>query len=218
MLSYLVRRAAKLCRDAYGGLDAPCIEVKNDKAYIVEDEKHIYVVFVGSNDLRDWLSNFRWLKDAFNFCRHGKSQCHLHKGAKVHSGFHDNFPGLYDGIRRHIAGTTKKVVAAGHSRGGGLANLFSAIGTPDCLITFGSPRVGNQAFCNMIECETARICNGGDPVTRLLKIGFIHKGSRWHLSDQGLNIFPFPWGAPWRLFAASDHSMDEYYGNVMRFI
>lgn len=86
------------------------------------------------------------------------------------------------------------VVATGHSLGGAVATLAAAYlraaGTPVDLYTYGSPRVGNDAFANFVSGQAGletRVTHLDDPVPRLppLLFSYRHTSPEYWLSDGG---------------------------------
>lgn len=95
----------------------------------------------------------------------------------LHSGFFAAFETMKDSMLSEItnqvaANPNATVIVTGHSLGGAVATIAGAYlrknGIPCDLYTFGSPRVGNEAFANFVSGQdgrTFRITNQQDPVT-----------------------------------------------------
>ncbi len=101
--------------------------------------------------------------------------------AKVHRGFHTAYRSVEAKIHAVLARDDCKglpLFITGHSLGGGLAVVatrFVANGSRGACYTFGSPRVGNQAFNNQIFTPVYRVVNAADIVTAVpLKSTFIN--------------------------------------------
>ena len=78
-------------------------------------------------------------------------------GALVHSGFKRYLDSVWPQVRQCVAAyrancPKQNICMTGHSLGGALATLaFTRLNDPvSSLITFGCPRVGNPAYCNVI--------------------------------------------------------------------
>ena len=100
----------------------------------------VYISIAGTqNKLIEWVWNFSFLRVEFD-----------HFG-KAHRGFvrnaHELFAMLWDAGLSDFDG---KIIIAGHSRGGPLGLLIALklayLNKNVRLLTFGSPRVGNEAF------------------------------------------------------------------------
>jgi len=86
------------------------------------------------------------------------------------------------------------VVATGHSLGGAVATLAAAYlraaGNAVDLYTYGSPRVGNDAFANFVSAQAGleiRVTHLDDPVPRLppLLFSYRHTSPEYWLYDGG---------------------------------
>ncbi|KAK0215107.1 Alpha/Beta hydrolase protein [Armillaria fumosa] len=125
------------------------------------------------------------------------------KDIKVHSGFLETFSRtsstVLSSVQSALTSTgAQSVVVTGHSLGAALATL-DALMFRDALTnisiqttTFGSPRVGDQAFANFVDSSLsnegfARITNKADPVPHLppLFLDFVHAQGEVHLGDAG---------------------------------
>ncbi|KAG7443895.1 alpha/beta-hydrolase [Guyanagaster necrorhizus] len=130
------------------------------------------------------------------------------KNIAVHSGFQETFSRtastVLSTVQSAVASTgAETIVLTGHSLGAALATL-DALMFNDALTnvsiqttTFGSPRVGNQAFADLVDASlssgggggggVARITNRADPVPHLppLVLDFVHAQGEVHLGDAG---------------------------------
>ena len=99
-------------------------------------------------------------------------------GIQVHAGFFDSYQ--CPGVRGFIHGKLqewkpKSILCIGHSYGGALTTLTAldvqvSLGILPVVITFGSPRVGNQAFgdfCLKSIPEMISFRNSDDPIPHL---------------------------------------------------
>jgi len=115
------------------------------------DDSSVFVSFRGTSNVRNWIENAKLVKT---------SPYDDYPRASVERGFYLwyedlNASGVYDAVLETAKREkTKKLKVTGHSAGGACATLFAfdwARGIYPNLaleqhITFGSPRVGNEAF------------------------------------------------------------------------
>jgi predicted lipase len=156
------------CKDS--GQDAQCYFWGDVASYT------LYLTFRGTSSQQDMFADAditpRRLRDK------------KVKGIAVHNGFYNQFKSVTDEIEAVInvcrqeafeADCTRqvKLVIAGHSLGGALAQITAAHYTerfPSMVIvchTIGSPRVGNAAFVKWLSQgvkEYIRVANKNDPV------------------------------------------------------
>ena len=152
------------------------------------------------------------------------------KWGSVHSGFHSAFESVSELLHtklREYEGTDLKIWITGHSLGGALATLMAAdilrlnsLGSKLDLrgvYTFGSPRVGNNAFYDRFteeatnaQTRVVRFRNGNDAVTHIPGLlEYKHVGTLAHLGEGTLE---FPETEPsysgtGGIGQAADHSM-----------
>jgi hypothetical protein len=100
-------------------------------------------------------------------------------GALVHSGFKRYLDSVWPQVTQSVANyranrPNQNICITGHSLGGALATLaFTRLNDPaSSLITFGCPRVGNSAYCNMIDAAARtrpcyRVVDNLDVVTHV---------------------------------------------------
>ncbi len=157
---------------------------------------------------------------------------------RVHDGFFDAFNTVADGRLmakiRGLHGSPVGIWITGHSLGGALATVTAArlleemeAGTPHPLrgvYTFGSPRVGDEAFRDRFTelarkhgVKVVRVRNGRDLVTNVpgLLMEYAHVGLLVHLTDEGLTVIEDPEAEPGHgLMGGSigDHNMTGYDG------
>lgn len=91
------------------------------------------------------------------------------KGGRVHSGFAAALKQVRAEIEPLLAKVQGRRVFTGHSLGAALATLAASLYMPDALYTFGSPRVGDQAFVNTLKTirTVRRYVDCCDIVTRI---------------------------------------------------
>lgn len=135
--------------------------------------------------------------------------------AQMHNGFVDAYMSIQNEIHRYVdRHRPKRLVMTGHSLGGALATLcaidfqLTYKGRHDiALYTYGSPRVGNPAFRELVNehiPESYRIVHGVDFVPGLPAIwsGYRHVNSVYRIGNR----------FNWRFFSSrvTDHFMQKY--------
>ncbi len=115
-------------------------------------------------------------------------------GGHVHSGFLEAYASVsdrLDEVLRQQRAPHQRVWLAGHSLGGALATLAAAhLPTQDVqgLYTFGSPRVGDAAFAEVLPRQSHyRFVHRNDWVTLVPPewLGYVHGGEAVALADSG---------------------------------
>lgn len=128
-------------------------------------------------------------------------------------------------IKRH---DHKNVFVCGHSLGGAMATVFTGRHEKiiNKLFTYGSPRVGNKMFCNLLVTEHNRVVNNNDVVPSVPPaIGFQHHGTKEYINFEGNLVERFSQAENWADFFKGiwaalkkgqlfdglyDHGMDNY--------
>ncbi|MDH5404395.1 MAG: lipase family protein [Candidatus Heimdallarchaeota archaeon] len=156
----------------------------------------LFISFRGSQETTDWKRNFLLMKkvpyklDGFNqkkniLCRLFPKLC---KEPEVHEGFYGDYTSVRAQILEKVDAHLKKypqskIYITGHSLGAALAyicsvDLYYARAMKNiCLLTFGSPRPGNEIFSTSLDkkIEIRRVVNNRDIVCRIpLKIQGYH--------------------------------------------
>jgi len=144
-----------------------------------------WVVFRGTRDLRNWLTDLDCTKTPYWI--HGQ-------GARIHRGFWK----AWCSVREEVAAMVqhRRVTLAGHSLGGALAMLagidLAQSGVEVAgVYTFGQPRVGDSAFRRQYDSalgsRTFRVVAPGDvvPCVPYLLGAYLHAGREMFL-DCGL--------------------------------
>lgn len=143
-------------------------------------ENAIYVSFMGSHDLQQWIDNIDAVKSKYPHC----SSC------EVHTGFYKSYLKLADDIRKDVKAlkskySSSKLRIIGHSLGAACAvhcaaDLYVELNlTPEYVYTYGQPRVGESHFSTWYDSKIRnhfRITHGRDPVPHLPleSMGFHH--------------------------------------------
>lgn len=153
--------------DSYYGIDEPIQDIMKDQpvsvlsidwvsVLIVEclvihtDQGDIFV-FKSSDSKEDWDDNFKFFPKTIQ-----PSVCGCCTKSAVHTGFNRQFTILEPELVKHIHNT--KAIFTGFSLGGALATLSAyTLGYKTReLVTFGSPKVGNQVFVKELEPKLRR--------------------------------------------------------------
>lgn len=113
--------------------------------YIFKYNNILYIVFRGTSSSKDILIDLK-----FNFKKI------LNPYVKVHSGFYKQYFSIYDKLYDYITDDITTINILGHSLGGGVATIASALIANYFLINknkkevncyvFGCPRVGDKKF------------------------------------------------------------------------
>jgi hypothetical protein len=162
--------------------------------YVATDNarKEIVVSIRGSSNIRNWIANVDFLQ----------TPCSLVADCYVHTGFQNAWVEIGAAVKTAVKAARKanpsyKIVSAGHSLGGAVATLAATYlrvdGYAVDLFTYGSPRVGNEAFANFVSAQAGlewRITHGDDPVPRLPPIifGYRHTTPEYWLDGGSLDI------------------------------
>lgn len=207
-----ILRLAKLCKASYS--DSPTnsadlirtVVYGSDVATIKYDRtlKAIVVTVRGSDDKKDWRSNFRFASIDTPF-------------GKCHRGFFKSADRLTSCIRGVIEGLPEheRVILNGHSRGGLayiVACILSYVGFNVCaVVTFGSPKFFKTDHKSPFKKEDViRVVNNGDRVTHVPYswLGFRHFGTELKLKGSWWRRLPF--------VGLKDHDIDDYIKELGR--
>lgn len=168
------------------------VEFRYTQVFVAWNDEIVLICFRGTerSSTRDWINNtdLAFTKGPF--------------GGSIHTGFHNALhedcedttvlKKLIDEVHR-LGGKGRALYLTGHSLGGALATLTAAHllergVTVTGLYTYGSPRVGNDAFAMAFNRHaralTHRFVNHQDAVARLplRRLGYRHVGEMWYIS------------------------------------
>ncbi len=156
------------------------------QCFVMSDDKNIVVVFRGSDDLKDWFSNFQAVYDPGPL-----------KDTKAHEGFQDAlFPTVISltNLIDSADPKNKRIWVTGHSLGGALCSLYAGMLIEHGykvygIYTYASPRPGNGAFESKLNDRVIgphyRVVNSGDIVPHLPPEPFYsHPGKRIVLREE----------------------------------
>ena len=195
---------------------------------ISETNKRICVVFRGSESKSDWYYDLSVFKTK------------LHDDVYVHGGFYNqlHLDNTYNKLRNDIQKLIKEnpnydLYITGHSLGAALSTLFGyelsrEIVNKICVVSFASPRVGNQEFRKEFDKKTNlvhyRITNDRDIVTAAPMFNFQHVGINIALTENKYEVFRDYSYNEWFRFSlfncwrVSDHDMDLYYRRIEKHV
>lgn len=205
-------------------------------AFASKARNRIYVVFRGSEDALDWITDFSVLQVNLD------DEDDDGQMSEVHSGFFNALHGTINGnkvsVLEDIFATIQalqaqlkpnaEIVCTGHSLGAALCTLFGYFAAkkfPSAkvrIISFASPRVGNDEFVESfarLESKNLshhRVVNKTDVVTATPSIDFKHAGKQViHLTDEAVltyDDYKYP-PITFRslLFSVSDHYTSSYW-------
>ncbi len=131
----------------------------NISGYTARQKNLLVVVFCGTNDALDWITNF----DAF-----------MVSGpfGRLHAGFNQAVESVWQQVTPQFA-SAKEIYFVGHSLGGAMAAIAASQVMENAsfsvrLCTFGQPRCGDRrwgkAMSTQLGSRYLRVCNLGDPV------------------------------------------------------
>ncbi|KAH6719651.1 lipase [Leptodontidium sp. MPI-SDFR-AT-0119] len=169
---------------AYLGFDQSQVE-----GYVGIDSanKAIVISYKGSKSFANFVADLLVPKES---CSDLVSGCKLHQG----------FSYAWGDVKSNTMAAVKKAKAAypsytivltGHSLGGAVATIAAAYlrkaGYPCDIYSYGSPRVGNEAFVNFVSAQAGahyRVTHTDDPVPRYPGriLGFYHTSPEFWLS------------------------------------
>jgi hypothetical protein len=101
-------------------------------------------------------------------------------GGMVHAGFSRALRKIWPRLVLSLGAHEGRVLYTGHSLGGALATLAATLVPPDALFTFGSPRVGDAAFVELLSgARVSRLADCADLVCNVPPawLGFSHAGT-----------------------------------------
>jgi len=187
--------------------------------------KRLYIVFRGTKGATDIKTDLECIQKKTSVA--GK-ECRVHEG----------FLKAYESVESQINAIPfneyvgYQIVVCGHSLGGALATLCGASLPVDnniVVITFGSPRVGNDKLVKAFQdkvVQSYRFVHHNDPVPMVPKINYRHVDTEVRLDDNGNEISYF---SVWKrllywikgkgkfniaLFCVEDHFMLKYSKTV----
>ncbi len=216
----VIRKAALYSNMVYDGIgDSMPFDVDGIQGCVLHDVDNVWVVFRGTDEPGDWLTNLEAWKT-------------MTQQGGIHTGFFAAWTRVEAAITRLLWEMPKKpVIATGHSLGGALAVMTIYLQDHVTIITFGQPRVGDAEFCQRLaDVEYSRVVNSGDPVTQVPSgLRFDHAGEEIWFDPDGNRTEPTKWDRVkgwvasllknWGRFKSASltsHDMRRYYSNVQK--
>jgi hypothetical protein len=145
-----------------------------------------------------------------------------HRRVDVHDGFDEGLSSVWPQIAAELAKLTCPVFYTGHSLGAGLATLAAARRAPTALYTFGSSRVGNQAFVDKLKAVPVyRVIDDIDFVQSIPPetLGYRHVGEEQRLRQTAGGFSFNPVNLLRRVFAPpkilADHAPVNYVDRIV---
>lgn len=154
---------------------------KSTQGFLATNDHTAVLVFRGTEPeiVEDLKTNARFLLDQFTV------------GTHVHKGFLRALDEVWDEVApllEALEGRGVRVWHTGHSLGAALATLSAARRKPNGLVTFASPRVGDEAFTDLLQdIPVHRFVNCTDIVTTVPPkvFGYKHVGRLFFLTARG---------------------------------
>ena len=113
-------------------------------------------------------------------------------GGKVHSGFAKALLEVWPGVKAALQEfAAYRFLFTGHSLGAAMATLASSLQKPGVLYTIGSPRVGDQAFADLLQgLDNNRYVDCCDLVPRVPPevLGYAHIPGKIYYIDFNRNV------------------------------
>ncbi|KAL6879099.1 alpha/beta-hydrolase [Trichoderma novae-zelandiae] len=139
--------------------------------FVAVDAAHQQIILAvrGTKNIRNFVTDI-----AFAF-----EDCDFAPDCQVHDGFSKAWDEIADAATAAVtqavaANPSFSIIATGHSLGGAVATLGATVlrnrGLPIDIYTYGSPRVGNEAYANFVTGQPGaefRVTHVDDPVPRL---------------------------------------------------
>jgi pimeloyl-ACP methyl ester carboxylesterase len=141
---------------------------------------------------------------------------------RVHDGFEEALDAVWSSVSHELANLECPVFYAGHSLGAALSTLAASRRPPRAVYTFGSPRVGNEAFAATLgSVALHRVVDDIDVVTTLPpeELGFTRVGEFHQIGTlQRGRVSLNPWHWVRRLMAPprslADHAPINYVRRI----
>ncbi len=200
---------------------------------ISETNKRIVTVFRGSESKSDWMYDFMIYKSRLYAEKY--DDCSVHTGFLKQLHTNDVYIKLMNVVKKQLEENPGyEVYVTGHSLGAALSTLCGfefahdlGDDTKVTVVSFASPRVGNQIFKDAFDAKENlkhyRITNNRDVITAAPMIFYKHVGTNIALSDKKCELYKkYEYG--WfkysllNCFSVSDHNVDLYYNRLCKHV
>ena len=162
-------------------------DIDGAQAYLLKDMNGIHVLSFRGTEVTQKSDVLADLKAGKNL-----EAC----GGKVHVGFKGEINKVWPAIEKAITNIDTLYIT-GHSLGAAMATIAASRmqSKVTALITFGSPRVGNQEFVSSLSVTHYRVQNNCDDVTKVpfRLAGFRHHGTHKYMNFHGEFRDLTPW-------------------------
>jgi hypothetical protein len=154
---------------------------RGGQAYLAGDDDRLLLIFRGSTDTTDWVTNLQTGKRTVKVGG---------RAVRLHAGFLLSYRQMAEGIDAAIAAEmarrSRPLVIVGHSLGGALAQIAAAVSPRpelEACYSFGAPRVAASWFRRALTVPHYRVVNGWDvvPIVPPALLGYAHTGPSYHL-------------------------------------
>ncbi|CAM9545693.1 unnamed protein product [Laminaria digitata] len=174
-------------------------KIEDTEAFVVANDDMILVVFRGTSETNDWLTNLKFAT------RRVPPEWGLGgEGCDIHEGFDDGVNTVWDGakgMRRTIKalyeekGKSRKLFITGHSLGGALATIAAGrLAFVDNMNIAGMYTIGSPRYCELaakfdsklnhgtlLKDKYFRCRNNNDIVPRIVPLPYAHVGTEIYL-------------------------------------
>ena len=178
-ITYESPKAAKIKFKTFGYSIVEFFDIEGAQAYLLKGSDDIHVLSFRGTEVSQPSDILADLKAGKNI-----EAC----GGKIHVGFKGEINKLWPAIEKSIANIDKLYIT-GHSLGAAMATVAASRiqSKVVALITFGSPRVGNQEFVDSLKVAHYRVQNNCDDVTNVpfRLSGFRHHGTHMYMNYYG---------------------------------
>jgi hypothetical protein len=154
-------------------------DFKNNPLFGVlwSNNRTAYISFRGTLEKKEWMQNFAYEQESFTNDQKTKQQHALffsNSDVKSSPSVHSGFLQVYNNFRNDLIHKIKQlnplqILIGGHSLGGAIATIcgldLKIMGYNVIVYTFASPRVGDNAFCDLVVKNSLtlyRIVNTSD--------------------------------------------------------
>ncbi len=186
-ITYDNPKASKIKFKTLGYTIVEFFDIDNAQAYLLKGNDGIHVLSFRGTEISEPSDILADLKAGKNI-----EAC----GGKIHVGFKGEINKLWPAIEKATA-SIDCLYITGHSLGAAMATIASSRMQSKvlALVTFGSPRVGNQEFVNSLKVVHYRVQNNCDDVTKVpfRLVGFRHHGTHMYMNYYGAFRNLTPW-------------------------